>query len=177
MNLLMRHPYLEIGKIVGTHGVRGEVRVEPWCDEPSFMKRFKTLYFDNRGSRAVRVLSCREHGNIVLLKLEGTDTVEQAAALRGRVLFMSRADAKLPKEHYFIQDLIGCAVLDADTPEKRYGTLTDVSKTGANDVWHITDENGVEVLIPAIPPVVIRTDIDAEQIFIRPLKGLFDDAH
>ena len=68
-------------------------------------------------------------------------------------------------------------MLDADTPEKRYGTLTDVSKTGANDVWHITDENGVEVLIPAIPPVVISTDIDAEQIFIRPLKGLFDDAH
>ena len=173
----MRHPFLEIGKIVGTHGVRGEVRVEPWCDEPAFMKRFKTLYFDKTGARPVNVLACRPHGNVVILKLDGVDTVEQAAALRGKVLFMRREDAKLPKTQFFIQDLIGCAVFDADDPTRCYGTLTDVSKTGANDVWHITDEGGTEYLIPAIPPVVIDTDIDAERILIRPLKGIFDDAH
>ena len=173
----MRHPYLEIGKIVGTHAVRGEVRVDPWCDEPAFMKRFKTLYFDKAGAKAIRVLACRPHGNVVILKLEGIDTVEQAAALRGRVLYMRREDAKLPKEQYFIQDLLGCKVFDADDPAHLYGTLTDVSKTGANDVWHITDEEGTEYLIPAIPPVVIDTDIDADRILIRPLKGIFDDAH
>ena len=173
----MRHPYLEIGKIVGTHGVRGELRVEPWCDEPAFMKRFKTLFYDKAGSKEIKVLACRPHGNIVILKFDGVDTVEQAAALRGKVLFMRREDAKLPKDRFFIQDLIGCAVFDADVPDRRYGTLTDVSKTGANDVWHITDDSGTEYLIPAIPPVVIDTDIDAERILIRPLKGIFDDAH
>ena len=56
-----------------------------------------------------------------------------------------------------------------------YGTLTDVSPTGANDVWHITAENGKEYLIPAIPDVVIKTDVENNLILIRPLKGIFDD--
>ena len=173
----MLKQYLEIGKIVGTHGVRGEVRADPWCDAPDFMKRFKTLYFKPDGSQPQRVLSCRPHGNVVILKLEGVDTVEQAVLLRGRVLYMDRADARLPKGQFFIQDLIGCRVLDADDGETCYGTLTDVSKTGANDVWHVTDETGKEYLLPAIPPVVIETKVEDGTVKIRPLKGIFDDAH
>ena len=172
----MRHSYLEIGKIVSTHGIKGEVRVDPWCDDPAFMKQFKTLYFDKNGTKPVRVASCRPHGNIVILKLDGADTVEAAAALRGRVLYMARADAKIAENRFFIQDLIGCRVFDADEPAKQYGTLTEVSRTGANDVWHVTDAGGKEYLLPAIPPVVIDTDIDNERIVIRPLKGIFDDA-
>ncbi len=172
----MLKQYLEIGKIVGTHGVRGEVRVDPWCDTPDFMKRFKTLYFKSDGSLPQQVLSCRPHGNIVILKLSGVDTVEQAVLLRGKTLFMHRADAHLPKAQYFIQDLIGCRVLDADDDTVCYGTLTDVSKTGANDVWHVTDAGGTEYLLPAIPPVVIETDVVHEIVRIRPLKGIFDDA-
>ncbi|MBQ5969794.1 MAG: 16S rRNA processing protein RimM [Clostridia bacterium] len=169
--------YLEIGKIVGTHGVRGEVRVDPWCDTPDFMKRFKTLYFKPDGTKPVRVISCRPHGNVVILKLDGTDTMEQAVLLRGKVLYMDRADARLPKGQYFIQDLVGCRVLDADDETHCYGTLIDVSKTGANDVWHVTDDNGTEYLLPAIGPVVIETDVEHETVRIRPLKGIFDDAH
>ena len=173
----MRQPYLEIGKIVGTHGVRGEVRVQPWCDTPEFMKQFKTLFLQKNGEKEVRVLACRPHGNVVILKLQGIDTVEQAAALRERVLFMRRADAHLDESQVFIQDLLGCAVLDADDETIVYGVLSDVSKTGANDVWHIKDKTGKEYLIPAIPDVVISMDLDAEQIRIRPLKGIFDDAN
>jgi len=173
----MRHAFLEIGRIVSTHGIRGELRVDPWCDEPGFMKQFKTLYYDRDGKKPVTVTACRPHGNIVVLKLSGVDTVEAAAALRNKVLFMARADAHLPEHHFFIQDLIGCRVLDADEPDRQYGTLTEVSRTGANDVWHVTDEGGREYLLPAIPPVVIDTDIDAERILIRPLKGIFDDAN
>ena len=173
----MRRDYLEVGKIVSTHGIKGEVRVDPWCDGPAFLKQFKTLYYDKNGARPVAVKACRPHSNIAILKLEGVDTVEAAAALRNKVLFMARADASLPDNHFFIQDLIGCRVCDADAPEKQYGVLTDVSTTGANDVWHVTDDSGKEYLLPAIPPVVIDTDIDAERILIRPLKGIFDDAH
>ncbi len=172
----MRHTFLEIGRIVSTHGIKGEVRVDPWCDDPAFMKQFKPLYYDKKGARPVRVAACRPHGNIVILKLDGVDTVEAAAALRNKVLYMARADAKLPENHFFIQDLIGCRVFDADKPETQYGVLTEVSRTGANDVWHVTDDDGREYLLPAIPPVVIDTDIDAERILIRPLKGIFDDA-
>lgn len=167
--------FLEIGEIVGTHGLRGELRVNPCCDSPDFFKRFKTLYYDSNGSCAVGVKAVRPHGNIVLLKLDNIDTVEAAQALRGKMLYMKRADAKLPDGTYFIAELIGCKVYDADNSEKLYGTLTDVSPTGANDVWHITSSDNKEYLIPAIPDVVINTDVANEVIIIRPLRGIFDD--
>lgn len=166
--------YLEIGEIVGTHSIHGEVRLNPWCDSPGFVKKFKTLYFDNEGKNAVAVKSARPHGNVVLLKLEGADTVEQAQKLRGKILWMRRKDAKLPKGSYFIAELIGCKVYDAENKEICYGELTDVSETGANDVWHITNSKG-EYLIPAIPDVVIDTDVENNNILIKPLKGIFDD--
>lgn len=172
----MRQPYLEVGQIVSTHGVRGEVRVDPWCDAPDFLRQFKTLYYDKNGTKPVKVLACRSHGNIAILKLAGVDTVDAAAALRGKVLYMARTDAKIAENSFFIQDLIGCRVLDADAPETCYGTFSDVSRTGANDVWHVTDDKGKEYLLPAIPPVVIDTDIDSGTILIRPLRGIFDDA-
>lgn len=171
----MRRQYLELGKIVGTHGVHGEVRVQPWCDSPSFFQQFHTLYFSGSGEKPVRVLASRPHGNVVLVRLEGVDTLEAAAALRGRILFMNREEAKLAPGDYFIQDLIGCRVIDADTG-RFYGALTDVSATGANDVWHVTDPGGVERLLPAIPSIVIDTDVDREEISIRPIRGIFDDA-
>lgn len=168
--------FLEIGEIVGTHGVRGELRVNPHCDSPDFFTRFKTLYFDSNGCCAVKVKASRPHGNVVLLKIDGVDTVEDAQKLRGKMLFMKRADAKLPEGRYFIAELIGCEVRDADNPDTLYGTLTDVSSTGANDVWYITDKGGSEYLIPAIPQVVIETRVEENLILIRPMKGIFDDA-
>ena len=166
--------YLEIGEITGTHGIKGEMRVNPCCDSPEFFTRFKTLYFDSEGRCAVKVNS-RPHGNICLVKAQSVDTVEEAQKLRGRKLYMKRSDANLPEGRYFIAELIGCKVIDADNDAKTYGTLTDVSPTGANDVWHITSESGREYLIPAIPDVVIKTDIENEIVVIRPLRGIFDD--
>lgn len=171
----MLKQFLEIGQIVSTHGVKGELRVNPWCDTPEFMKKFKTLYFDENGEKAVKVTACRPHGNIVILKLEGIDTVEQAQKLRNKVLFMSRKDAKIKKGDWFIQDLIGCTVYDTDDNSIIYGTLTDVAQTGANDIWYI-NKNGKEYIIPAIKDVVIKVDVENDSIFIRPLKGIFNDA-
>ena len=166
--------YLEIGEIVGTHGIRGEIRLNPWCDSPDFVSGFKTLYYDSNGSCAAQIKTARPHGNIVLLRINGVETVEAAQKLRGKILFMKRSDAKLPKNKFFIAELIGCKVFDADNEEICYGELTDVSQTGANDVWHIT-KNGKEYLIPAIPIVVINTDVENERVLIRPLRGIFDE--
>lgn len=171
----MLKEYLELGQIVSTHGVHGEMRVQPWCDSPEFACSFKKVYFDETGEKPVKVLSSRPHGNIALMKLEGIDTVEKAAAMRSRVLYMARKDAKLPEGSYFIADLIGCEVIDADDKTAVYGRLSDVSQTGANDVWHITGKNGKEYLMPAIPLIVIETRVEEEKIFIRPIKGIFDD--
>lgn len=166
--------FLAVGQIVGTHGVRGEMRVNPWADSPEFLKQFKTLYYDCEGKQSVKVISARPHGNIVLMKLEGVESVEAASALRNKRLYMKRADAKLDEGVYFIEELIGCEVFDADCAEKCYGKISDVSETGANDVWHI-DKDGKEYLIPAIPDVVIDTDVEKNRVLIRPMKGIFDD--
>lgn len=166
--------YLELGQIVGTHGVRGEIRFNPWADSPAFAAGFKVLYMDAHGSQSVKVVS-RAHGNVVLMKIDGVHTVEEAAALRDKVLYIKRSDAKLPAGTWFVQELIGCHVLDADSG-KEYGILSDVSETGANDVWHIKDSRGTEYLLPAIKQVVIETDVAANTILIRPMKGIFEDA-
>lgn len=165
--------YLEIGKITSTHGIRGEVRFQPWCDGPEFLRQFKTLYYDKKGEKPVKI-KARPNGEMAIVKIEGIDTVEEAAKLRNKVLYMKRADAKLRDGQYFIQELTDCTVIDADDENITYGILTDVSQTGANDVWHITKDEK-EYLIPAIPPVVISTDVESGIIKIRPLKGIFDD--
>ena len=166
--------YLEAGKIVSTHGVRGEVRVEPWCDSIAFLKRFKRVFFSADGSGEIAVEACRAHGSIALMKLKGVDDVEAAALLRNKLIYISRADARLSKNDWFIQDLIGCTVFDADNEAVIYGKITDVSQTGANDVWHISDGKR-ETLVPAIKDVVVGVQVEQERVVIRPLKGLFDD--
>lgn len=170
----MLKQFLEIGQIVSTHGIKGEVRFNPWCDSPEFIKKFKVLYFDNKGEKPVKLISSRPHGNIVILKLEGIDSVEAAQKLRNKTLFMNRSDAKLNNGDWFIQDLIGCTVYDTDNNNIIYGELTDVAQTGANDIWYI-EKNGKEYIIPAIKDVVINVDVENSRIFIRPIKGIFDD--
>ena len=168
----MKKEFLEGGKIVGTHGVRGEMRVECWCDTPQFLAKFKTLYFDN-GAQKVKVQS-RAHKNMVLVKMPGVDTIEQADTLRGKVLYIKRSDIKLDKGVNFVQDLIGLQVTDSSTGEV-YGTVNDVLRTGSNDVYEMKDKGGKMYYIPAIPDIVDEIDIEGEVLKITPMKGLFSD--
>ena len=168
----MKKQFLEIGKIVGTHGVKGMVRIQPWSDDGAFLAKFKSFYLDN-GSSEIKAVKVIPHGNVVIAEIKNVSTVEDAEKLRGRVLYIKRDDAKLPKDRYFISEIIGSQVYDADT-DALLGTLSDVSKTGANDVWHI-ENNGKEYLVPAIDGVIVNVDVDTDIIKIKPLKGIFDD--
>ncbi len=168
--------YLEIGKITNVHGLHGEVKVIPWCDSAAFLCSFDTLYLDKAGRKPVNVLRARIQKNMVILELEGIGTREQAEAMRGQVLYMDRDEVELDEGCYFIQDLIGLEVRDADTG-RIYGTIRDVLETGANDVYAIWNaDEKKEYLVPAIPDVVEETNIAEGFMTIRPLKGLFDDA-
>lgn len=168
----MKKQFLEVGQIVGTHGVRGELRVNPWSDSPDFLADFKALYF-NEGADKIKV-KCRPHKNIVLMTVEGVNTVEKAEKLRGKVLFIDRNDVTLPEGKNFVQDLIGCKVLDADDKSVEYGEIKDVFKTGANDVYTVI-KDGREYLVPVIDSVVIEKNVDEGFVLVRPIKGLFDD--
>ncbi len=170
----MKKDYLELGQIVGTHGIKGEMRINPWCDSPDFAKGFKTVYFDSKGTQPVKVSTCRPHGNVILMKLESINTMSDAEKMKNRMLYIRREDARLPEGTWFIEELIGCSVLDADS-DKCYGKISDISPTGANDVWHISDENNIEFLIPAIKDVVVDVNVEDNIVKIRPMKGIFDD--
>lgn len=165
--------YLEIGKIAAVQGLKGEVRVEPWCDSADFLCEFDTLYFD-KGKTPVEVTRSRPHKNIVLMKLAGVDTVEQAQGIRNKILYMDRDDVELEEGAYFVQDLIGLEVIDNESGVQ-YGKLCEVSFTGANDVYHIKDKDGKIRLIPAIPDVVKETNITEGIMKIHVLEGLFDE--
>lgn len=164
--------FLETGQIVGTHGLNGEVRVNPWCDSPDFLKGFKGFYFD-AGKTFVKAKSIRVHKSIAIIKFEGTDNIDDASKLINKVIYIDRGWVKLPEGSYFEQDLLGLKVVDADT-QKVYGTLVEVSKTGANDIYRV-DSDGHKTWIPAIKDVVKSVDIENGIMLITPLKGLFDD--
>ncbi len=169
----MKKQFLETGKITGTHGIKGMVRIQPWCDSFEFLSGFKKFYLDSNGETYLKVNKISPNGNIVIAKFKDVDSIEQAEKYRNKVIYINRDDVKLADGVDFIQDIIDCEVYNVDTSEI-LGVISDVSSTGANDVWHIK-RNEKEYLIPAIDEVVIKTDIDEGKVYIRPLKGIFED--
>lgn len=172
----MQKQYLEVGRIVGTHGIRGEMRVECWANSPDFLKKFKKLYLDE-GKTEIAV-SCRPHKNIALMTVKGVGSIEEADTLRGKVLYIDRDDVTLEEGEHFVQDIIGLKVTDADNGTV-YGVVSDVLKTGSNDVYEMkADEGrlgGKLYYIPVIPDIIDRFDFDEGAVYIHPMKGLFDD--
>ncbi len=164
--------YLETGKIVSIHALKGEVKIQPWCDSPEYLCTFKRLY-SKSGDRVYEIERIRPQGNMVIAKLKGIDTPEQAQALRGRILYIDRDDADLPEGSYFVADLIGLEVRDESG--RSYGVISDVLQTGANDVYEIKSNDGKLYYIPAIPSVILSTDIQGGIMVIYPMEGLFDE--
>ncbi|MBR3421990.1 MAG: 16S rRNA processing protein RimM [Ruminococcus sp.] len=167
----MKKEFLEAGKIVTTHGIRGEVKIMPYTDTPELLAEFDRLFM-GRNKDEVTIVRSRVFKNMVIAKIEGVDTPEDAEKLRNKLLYMHRDDLELGEDTYFIQDLIGMEVRDADSDEL-YGVIDDVMQTGANDVYVVKSADK-ELLVPAIADVVISTDIDGNVMTIRPLDGLFD---
>lgn len=170
----MIKPYLEAAKVVSTHGVMGEVRAQSYCDDPEVLCHLSMLYLDPQGKHPIGLQRGRVHKNVVILKLDGVNSLEDAQKLRGKMLYLDRKDLTLEPGQYFIQDLLGCTVADADDPEKVYGVLVDVTNTGASDIYHIKASDGKLLLAPAIPQVVKQVEPEQERILITPLEGLFD---
>lgn len=166
--------YLETAKIVATHGIHGEVRCQYFCDSTEFLCEFDELYLDKNGEKPVEITRAYPHKNVVIMKIDGIDTVEDAQKLIGKTLYMNRDDVELDEDVYFIQDIIGLVVKDIDSGEV-YGKISDVYQNGATDVYSIKKENGRELMFPYIDEVVKKIDIEAGEMLIKPLEGLFDE--
>ena len=167
--------YLPACKIVSTHGVRGEMKALPLCDGAAFLAKFKRLFTSADGAGETRVLGVRAQGNVILLRLDGVTDMDAARAQVGRTYYLAKADAKLPRGRYFIDDLLGCDVVDADT-DRVYGQLTNVDRPAAQDIYTVTDVAGEEHMLPAVSEFVKKIDIDARKIFVTPIEGMFTDA-
>lgn len=167
----MKKEYLEAGKIVTTHGIRGEVKIMPYTDTPELLAEFDRLFI-GKNKDELYIERSRVFKNMVIAKIEGVDTPEAAEKLRNKLLYMHRDDLELDDDTYFIQDLIGLEVRDVDSG-RVYGVIADVMQTGANDVYVVKGEE-MEYLVPAIADVVVSTDVENDLMTIRPLDGLFD---
>ncbi len=165
--------YLEIGKINNTHGVRGEMKLQLWCDGIDYLKQLKRLYLDSEGKKEVKLISAREQKNLAIIKLEGIDSIEKAEELKGKVLYCDREDAVIEDGANYIADLIGCYVVDIDT-EEEYGRVVDVVNYGSCDIYDI-ESWGKHTLIPAIEDVVKEINTEYQVIKIKRMKGLFDE--
>ena len=150
---------------MNTHGVRGEVKIQPWADSPEFLKDFGTLYIDGA---PVKVRSARVHKGCVIASLEDIDDVNGAMRLKGKLVSIDRRDAKLPEGGYFIQDIIGARVVDENGAE--VGMLAEVLNLPGSDVYVVRGER--EILIPAVPQFILSRDIDAGVITVRMMEGL-----
>lgn len=168
--------YYRIGEIARPHGVHGAVRVNPTTDDSSRFSGLTEAYLELHGDYVpVQLCVSGITPSSVIAKIEGYDTPEAANALRGKYLCVDRAHAvKLPKDTYFVADLIGCSVTDTDG--NAYGTLTDVFATGANDVYEIAHG---KLMVPALKRLLQEVDVEEKRIVLKSdvLKevGLFAD--
>lgn len=169
----MKKKFLEIGQIVGTHALAGEVRVQPWADSGEFLCSFKNMYLRS-GEEKITVTRSRVHGNVVIMKIKGIDNVSDADTMRGKVLFIDRDDAKLPEGRYFICDLIGCKIVDNESG-RELGVLENVEQYPANEVYCVKTPAGKTAYIAAVEQFIAHTDIDAGIIKINVVEGMFDD--
>ncbi len=167
--------YLEIGEIVTTHGVGGDLKLYPWSDSAQQLCGLKEVYLDEAGQKKLRIERLRVQKKMNLLKLRGYDTVETARALVGKTLFAARDDLPLPKGKHFVADLLGCRVLDADSGEE-YGVLCEVTDNGAHGIYHVRRADGEIRMVPAVEPFLAGVDVEAREIRIRPIEGMMRDA-
>lgn len=165
--------YLEVGKLNNTHGVKGELKLQLWCDGIEYLKQFKTLYLDDKGEKPLELLSVRPQKDLAIVKFKDVDTIEKAQEIKGKVLYGNRDDAVIDDGANYIADLIGCYVVDIDTDEE-YGQVKDVLNYGSCDIYDI-ESWGKHSLIPAIKDVVKEINTEFKVIKIKRIKGLFDE--
>ena len=163
----MQKEFLEAGKIVNTHGVRGEVKIQPWADSASFLQGFDTLYID---TAPVRLLASRVHKHMLIAELEGVTDVNAAIAMKHKLVYIHRADVTLEPGQFFIQDILGLPVVDeAGAP---FGTLKDILPRPGGDVYVIVDEDGTERLVPDVPAFILEKNLDEGFVRVRLIEGM-----
>lgn len=169
----MKEKQLLCGKIINTHGVKGVVKAESYCDSPKVLASLQRILLQDKEGNFVmrRVLSASVAKGFVLLRLEGVETMEDAILLKEKQLFALREDIPLQKGAYFLADIIGLPVIDADTGVC-YGEVIKVDTMPSSDMYTVKTPDGKEVLFPAVKEFLVKVDVESG-VYIRPIKGFF----
>ncbi len=163
----MDNNFLEIGKIVNTHALRGAVKMVVWADSVDVVGGLKRLYGEDGTCYEIKSVSYQKDNAIV--KFAGIDSIEEAEKLKGKILLVSRDEFDLPEGVYFIADLIGLSVYEGDT---LYGRIDDVFPAGGCDVYSIKGEK--ELLFPAIKENILQVDLENKIMKVKIPEGLLD---
>ena len=165
--------YFEIGQIVNTYGIKGFVKVVPFTDDITRFEELKSVYIDIKGNlKEYTIEEVKYSKNLVLIKFKEIPDINEAEKYRNYYIKINRKDAKkLPKDTYFIADLIGLEVYVQDTNEL-LGKVDDIYSTGSNDVYVVKDELGKQVLLPGTKEVIKSVDLENGKIFVNLIKGL-----
>ena len=168
-----RDPYIECGKIINTHGVRGGIKLESWCNTPEELAKLKKLYLLENGEYLCKkVKRASVFKQFVIMELDSVTDIDAALLLKNKVVYAARKDFKLGKGEYFICDLVGLDVIDADSG-RVYGKLKETINRGASDIYVVNTPSG-ERMMPAVDEFIDRVDID-NGIYVRVIPGIFDD--
>jgi len=164
--------YLEIGQIVNTNGLKGTLKVKPLTDDITRFEDLEIVYIQKAKELVeFKIQEVKYSKNMVLLKLEGIDNIEEAEKYRNLYLKINREDAvELEEDSYFIVDIIGCEVYTEN--QELLGKVIDVFSTGSNDVYTVKNSEGKEILLPAIEDVIKDVDITNKKIIIHLMEGL-----
>lgn len=160
-----KHEFLECGKIVNTHGIRGEVKIIPWADSPEFLCDLPNLYIDGK---PLAIRSARVHKGNVIALLEGVDDVNTAMLLKEKVVSMSRKDVELPDGSFYLADIIGLKVIDEEG--KELGVLADILSPSLQQVYVVKGER--EIMIPVVPQFILETNVAGGYIKVRLIEGM-----
>ena len=167
----MKDDLLEIGKIVNTHGIRGEVKIQPWCDEPELFDELEYLFIEGEKYNIVRN---RFHKTCQIVQLENVNSIDDAERFKNKIVYINRDALELPEGRYYIADIEGLTVKEQNG--RILGVVDEIIKTGSNDVYSLKDTfNKKPVLIPVIEGVVFETNIDGGYIVVKLPKGLIYD--
>ena len=167
----MKDDLLEIGKIVNTHGIRGEVKIQPWCDEPELFDELEYLFIEGEKYNIVRN---RFHKTCQIVQLENVNNIDDAERFKNKIVYINRDALELPEGRDYIADIEGLTVKEQNG--RILGVVDEIIKTGSNDVYSLKDTfNKKPVLIPVIEGVVLETNIDGGYIVVKLPKGLIDD--
>lgn len=159
---------IEIGQIVNTHGIRGEVKLNPWTDDIYDLVDLEVFY--DKDSKPLKVESSRVHKNVLIIKFSGVNTMNDAEKMKGKTLYTEKTP--LPEGRYYIKDLTGLTAFEC---EEKLGELTDVFNTGANDIYEIKTPEGKRIYLPVIEGVIGDVDLEKKTISVTIPEGLLDD--